>query len=665
MYKNFISKRAFLIAGEFFKSVEAFCPDIIFVCLAFNKRNSMRFSYLPIVLVPAFLLLQSCSDSPSGKFVDNSKDKPSSSSDSGLFIHNAHVTKWEKDWSTANTIVYQWKAEPDNLHPTNGKSNPRRVIMDYTQRFLVGTDYEKQGIRPDLIKALPTASADGLRFSYELRDEPTWDDGSPVTAEDVEFSLKAFVCPYTDDGYARPYFETISGFEKDPANPKKFTVVCSRKYIANVAVFGDVPIMQRKFHDPENVLSHYTVKELNDPAFANGKHPDLEAWGKMFNDPKYGRELNLLNGLGAYKVTTWESKQRLELTKKANHWTSKLKNSDMYDAAYPDKIIFKVVTDDNAINLELLQQSVDVSTWVSTHGLYELQKDTNFNRNYFSAFVPNFNWQYIAMNLKPEAANRPAFFTDVRVRHAMALLVPADKMNKDYLYGQALRMPSLVSPVKKKVINNDLKLVPYNVDSAKMLLDQAGWKDTDGDNIRDKMIDGKKVKFSFELLTMTGSSVSENMASDIKASMKLAGIEVTIKSLEFVAFYNQLDTRQFDMCFGVWGSSSGPEDYKQIWYSTSWDNKGSNFVGFSNAEADTLIDHIRNTVEDSLRIPMEKRLQKIVYDEQPYIFLYAIQTKTAIHKRFDHADMYFDKPGVYLSNLRAMNPGMMATTNAQ
>lgn len=616
-----------------------------------------------IALVPALLLLNSCSDTPQGKFQEEKSGTQEKKADNGdRYIHNPTATKWQSDWSTDNIVIYHWRGEPDNLHPTNGKSNPRRVILDYTQRFLVSTDLENQGIRPDLIKAMPTISEDGLHFQYELRDEATWDDGSPVTADDVEFSIKAYVCPYTDDGYARPYFETLQALEKDASNPKKFTVVCNRKYIQNIAIFSDIVIMQKKYYDANNVLGKYTIEQFQNADFTKSSHADVEGWAKNFNDPKYGRDLAMLTGLGPYKVTAWEDKQRIELTKKANHWTSKVAHPTMYDAAYPEKIIFKIVTDENATNLELKKQAIDVSTWIGTHSLVELQQDSDFNRNYFSAFVPNFNWLYLGMNMKPEAANRPAFFTDKRVRRAMALLVPADQMNKDYMEGKAIRMSSIVSPMRKADYNTDLNPLPYDPEQAKKLLDEAGWKDTDGDNIRDKMIDGKKVKFSFELLIMTGNPVSANIAKDTKESMYKAGVDVNIKALEFVTFYNQLDTRQFDMCMGSWAGSSGPEDYKQIWHSSSWENKGSNFVGFGTPESDALIEKIRVTMEDSLRIPMEKELQKIIYDEQPYVFLYSVPSKTAIHKRFDHADMYFDKPGVYLSNLRAMTAGTMATT---
>lgn len=622
------------------------------------KRNLIQLGIPSIALIS---LLSSCGEDPKGKFQDDGAKKTASVIDtSARYLKINPATAWDASWSKENIVVYHWRAEPDNMHPTNGKSNPRRVIMDYTQRFLVGADVAKLELRPDLVKAMPTISPDGLSYTYELRDEPTWDDGSPLTIEDIEFSIKANKCPQTNNPHAKPYFESINNFVKDPSNPKKFTIVMTKKYIQNVAVFGDVPIMQRKFMDPSNTLSKYTLAQFSDPAFSSAKHEDLEKWGTEFNDAKYGRDLSMLNGLGAYKITAWEPKERIELTRKPNHWTSKVQNPDMYDVSYPEKIIFKINVDDNSISLEFGKQVIDASTWVSTNGLVKLQTDANFNKNYHSAFVQNFDYQYIGMNMKAESVNRTPFFSDKTVRKAMALLVPIDKVNQAYLQGKAIRMTSLVTPTKTTVYNTDLKPVPFDVEKAKKLLDEAGWKDSDGDNIRDKMIDGKKTQFSFELMTIQGNAVTENIAKEIVESMKSAGVKCNSRSVEFVTFYELVQHHNFDMYMGAWSTAFVSEDYKQVWHTSSWAGEGSNYVGFGNPQTDALIDSIRVTLEDSVRIPMEKRLQALVYDEQPYIFMFQLPRKTVIHKRFDHPDMYFEKPGVNLSNLRMMSPGNMA-----
>jgi peptide/nickel transport system substrate-binding protein len=117
---------------------------------------------------------------------------------------------------------------------------------------------------------------------------------------------------------------------------------------------------------------------------------------------------------------------------------------------------------------------------------------------------------------------------------------------------------------------------------------------------------------------------------------------------------------QFDMYLGAWNGSFVTEDYKQVWHSSSYSNGGSNYVGYGTPASDALIDSIRVTLDATKRIAMEKRLQKMVYDDQPYVFLFSAVRKVVVHKRFANGDIYYEKPGLFLSHLKAMSPGRMA-----
>jgi peptide/nickel transport system substrate-binding protein len=622
-----------------------------------NQIVRMKLTNSLFWCLPAILLF-SCGG-PEGKITDDSTHVLSADS-SFKYVHMNAATKWDPSWSKENVVVYHWKGAPDGIHPTNNLNlSPTKVIMDYTQRFVEAIDLERLKIRPDLIKKLPDVSADGLTWTYELRDEPKWDDGAQLSVDDIIFTLMAWECPLVDNAYARSSVENLKEIKRDPSNPRKFIVVMKGPYIQNESFLVDIPIMERKFHDPQNVLSKYTLDQFYDPAFSKTAHPDLDAWAKEFNDPKYGRDLTKLNGLGPYQVTSWEDNS-IVLSRKKNHWTSTLKNPTMYDRSYPDKIIFKVNVDDNSIALELLQQTIDASSWVTTHGLVELAKDSNFTKNYNYSFMNTFDYQFLGMNMKPEETNRTPFFTDPRVRRAIAYLTPVDEINQNYYYGKALRMASLVSPIKKEVYDNSLALIPYDVEKAKKLLDEAGWKDTDGDNIRDKMIDGKKVQFSCECIISNGP-IYEKIANDLAKAMYPAGIKLNVRTMEFAPLTEMILTHKFDLYMGAWQSSYLAEDYKQIWGTSSHVNRGDNVVGFGNSASDALIDSIRVTLDPAIRTPMEKRLQKMVYDDQPYVFLFSSVRKLVVHKRFDNGDFYFERPGMFLSNLRLMAPGHMAT----
>jgi ABC-type transport system substrate-binding protein len=115
-------------------------------------------------------------------------------------------------------------------------------------------------------------------------------------------------------------------------------------------------------------------------------------------------------------------------------------------------------------------------------------------------------------------------------------------------------------------------------------------------------------------------------------------------------FKNGYD-HKFDAMAGGWGGSAGYSDPVQLWHTESWANKGSNFTGFGDAESDSLILLGNTSLNPEKHLAAIKALQAKIYDEQPYVFMYSINRKIAIHKRFDNANMYNERPGVILGNL--------------
>ena len=352
--------------------------------------------------------------------------------------------------------------------------------------------------------------------------------------------------------------------------------------------------------------------------------------------------------MGPYQVSEFVVGSYISLIKKDNWYGEN--STSMFDANYPDKIIFKIIKDDAASYLAIKNQQIDVSTRVATTKLIKLQQLDYFNESYHSDFLDQYSFSYIGLNTKPDGIEFKPYFTDKNVRRAMAHLVPTDEIIDVIVQGQASRQASMMSSLKK-AYNTDLKLIEFDIEKAKKILDEAGWKDTDGDNIRDKVIDGEKLQFSFSLSYMSGAAATKEIVLMIKEAMYQAGIDAKPTPMDFSLFYKNAGDHKFDAMMGGWGGSAGYSDPMQIWHTESWANKGSNFTGFGDATSDSLI-HLANTsLDEEKHIAALKALQKKIYDEQPYIFLYSSKRKIVIHKRFDNTTMYNEKPGVAVNNL--------------
>lgn len=589
------------------------------------------------------ILLWGCSDS-------HSKKEIVAGGETIKFFDDAE--SFSPSWSQENTLVFHVINEPDNLHPTNGISVQRAEIFFYTQRCLMYIDYKTQTVSPGLVKSLPEISSDSLSYTYKLRNNISWDNGSQLSPEDILFTAKVFRCPLTNNPAVKNYWNNVKNIV--PGNDHSFTIYMYKKNFQNISFLTGFPVLQRSFHDPGNVLNSFSLEQFNDTMFDPVKFPELVKWANEYNDDSAGRLPEKLNGLGMYKLKEWQAGQFITLIKKENHWT---KNSDNYlEHAYPDKIVFQLNKDEASQILDFRNQKLDASTNCSVNAFLQLSGEEDFKKNYNSALLPTFNYTYIGFNEKPGKIRKP-LFTDASVRRAIALLTPVDDIMKiayrDYSK-QCRRMVSNVSPMKKD-FNNSLKPLEHNEKAAKKLLDRAGWKDTNGDGILDKTIDGTKISFSADLNYLTTSPEWKSMAVYITEQFAKAGIQVNAVPMDLNHFLEKAKTHDFDLILGSWGGTGLQEDYTQLWHTSSWSSHGSNYSGFGNEQSDFLIEKMKVELNDSIRTTLSFQLQQMIYDDQPFVFLYSSMRRNIIHRRFGNGMIFAERPGILCNNLRLLS----------
>ena len=550
----------------------------------------------------------------------------------------------ERDLSK-NIVVAHILSNPDGLHPYNDNSVMRSFIFNYTQKSLVKLDLKTLDYVPSLAKSLPEISEDGLSYYYELREDAKWDDGTPITAKDVQFSVKLQLCPLTDNAKVRGnYTSVIKSIELDPTNPRKFTMHAWNKHVANKTIFTEIWIQQQAHWDAIGVLDDLTFEDIHASSF-----PEKESWSDWFGAFNHGDnryQPQRLVGLGPYQVSEWESGSYITIAKKENWWGDA--DSSIYNQNYPEEIIFKIISDEASVFLSLKSEELDATNRVNTSKLFKLQKHDYFNAAYHSAFMNQYSYYYVGMNTRPDGIKRKPFFDDVKVRKAMAYLTPVDEIVEVLLHGEGSRQVANMSNLKKNY-NDTLALIPVDLDKAKALLDEAGWVDTDGDNIRDKMVNGEKLQMTFELSYMS-SATNKEMALMIRESMWRAGVEAVPTPMDFTLFYKNAQEHDFDAMIGGWGASASYSNPYQIWHTSSWANQGSNFTGFGDAESDSLIDAANRAIDPEKHRDAIWALQAKIYEDQPYVFMYSPKRKLVTHKRFDNTDMYYEKPGFILNN---------------
>lgn len=604
--------------------------------------------------------LHSCGQKNTNKPVNNAD-----SSNIQAYRSNPDASSCDPSWSKENIVINHWLNEPPTLHPTNEYTSNRNFVFGYIHSYLLIVDLKTLELQPDLVKSLPNISSDGLSYEFELKDGLTWDDGSAITVNDVIFTYKANACLLTNNAFAKPYIQSLVDVQSIKGSKTKFKFVLKEKYILNEYIPTYFPIMQQKLYDPKGYLTQLSFKNVIDTNIINQDQSSPAAlWAAEMNGPKYGIEVPNITGAGPYKLESWEKGQTMVLTKKTSHWSAQQDPSMLQYAALPEKIIFKMIVDENALKIEANNQSIDVTTFISTKALLELEKNPEFSKNYHFGYLPAYNSTYLMMNNKPDGINHKKFFSDKKVRQAMAYLTPVEDVIKIVYFGKADRLVGPMHP-QKKGFNKKLVPIPFDINKGSALLDEAGWKDTDNDGIRDKIIDGKKEKFEFKLMYPSDSPVAKDIADLVIESMKKAGINPIPDGMPMGELVPKATTHDFDITFFAFGQSALPDDFEQLWGTESWTSNGSNISGFGNAQSDALIDSIKMELDWNRRIPMLQRFQKLMYDEQPVIFFMASNRKIIIHKRFGNATMYYERPGVMLNNLKLLCSPANGTANVQ
>ena len=484
--------------------------------------------------------------------------------------------------SIGDWLVIRDMSDPEKLNPTVTNDASAAEIDSYIYEALNTIDEETYAVIPSVAE-LPEVSDDHLTYTYKLKKNVTWSDGQPLTGEDVIFTLKTIKNPYTDAAATRNYYESVKSAEL--VNGDKYIVKfnMSKPYWRALYSNGTFAITPKHILDPQNVNDKFSFEDLADFKSA-GKKPEIKKFADFLNSQEVSRDAKYLIGSGPYMFDKWETGQGVTLKRNPNYWDI------AHTPNYISKIVFKTIQDPSAALVAAKNKEIDAEYVTSPTDFYKnLEHPEQFDLLKAKPTEPVYS--YIAWNeLRP-------YFKDPKVRLALSYLVDRKTIIDKVLFGDAVPIQSHVYFGDKKLLNNDLPIINYDPEKAKQLLSEAGWKDTDGDGILDKVIDGKKIDFKFTFLNNT-NPVRKQVVLVVIDALKRVGISAELQELEWSVYLDKTKKHEFDATYASWALPVTPTDPFQIWYSTQSEGEGSNYISFKNAESDSLISQYR----DSFRI---------------------------------------------------------------
>ena len=282
------------------------------------------------------------------------------------------------------------------------------------------------------------------------------------------------------------------------------------------------------------------------------------------------------------------------------------------DASWRDFMAQKIdvctLTPNNLIELERFQKS----------SFYEKLKKSGREIKRLDYLMRGFS--YIGWNEK-----KP-YFSSKKTRQALDMAIDCKRLIRQNLNGQGVQIsgPFFIGSVS---YDQNIHPYPYDPERAKELLAEDGWTDTDGDGILDKEINGKRVPFRFTLTYFVNNQITKANCELISTFLKQIGIDCRLNGVELNDLSAVFDDKSFDAYALAWTLNVVPDNPYQLWHSSGANEKGSsNAIGFSNKEADRLIEQLLFEKDLKEREILYHKLHAILYDEAPYAFLFSTKS---------------------------------------
>ncbi len=316
-------------------------------------------------------------------------------------------------------------------------------------------------------------------------------------------------------------------------------------------------------------------------------------------------------GTGPYRFVEWKTGEKVVFDASPDYFEGK---------PYISRVITRVIPDQATMFLELKSGGVDIMTL--TPPQYVRQTETaefkkSFNRYKYTAS----GYTYLGFRL-----SHP-FFRDKRVRQAIAHAADKKALIDGVLLGLGQEATGPYKP-GTWAHNPNVRKYPHDPARAKALLAEAGWKEKDGVLVKDGQ------PFEFTVLTNAGNDARAKTAAILQQNLAEVGIRIKIRTVEWAAFINEfIDKRKFDAVILGWNITPDPDQF-DIWHSSKTGPKELNHVGFANPEVDRLLDEGRSTFDLEKRKKAYFRIQEILAEEQPYVFLYVPEALPVVHNRF-------------------------------
>jgi peptide/nickel transport system substrate-binding protein len=415
-----------------------------------------------------------------------------------------------------------------------------------------------------------TFSKDCLTLTFTLRRDVRWHDGHPFTAEDVVFTWKTMVNPRTPAPFKEKFLQVE---DVEALGPYTVRVTYPRPYARALETWSDYIL-------PKHRLEPYAAE------------------GKLRESPQNRFPI----GTGPYRFREWRSGEKVVLVANPDYYAGR---------PYLSRVVYRVIPSQSTIFLELKAKGVDYSSLTAIQYMRQTEYPA-FRKAYNKFRYPGTVYTFLAFNLMDPR------FADRRVRQAFAHAIDKQELIDGVAMGLAREATGPIRPGTWAYTDRVTRYA-FDPEKARRLLAEAGWKDRDGDGlVEDK--DGHP--FAFTIRTNQGNEERKKIAEIIQQRLKDIGVKVEIQTIEWASFIKEfVKPRKFEALVLGLGTGVDPDQYV-VWHSSQRGPEQMNRTGYANPEVDELLEKGRASCRQEERVGYYRRIQEILAEDLPMIFLF-------------------------------------------
>lgn len=437
-------------------------------------------------------------------------------------------------------------------------------------------------------------SADSLAIAFHLHPRARWHDGRPVRASDVRFSWQL----YADSVVGSPVRALIANIDSVSVRDSLTAVFHFERRMPDQffeAAYQVIPM-------PEHLLKDANRAELRAASFSRSPV-----------------------GNGRFRFGSWTPGQRIELVADTANYRGRPKVDRVVIAVYPDPA---------AGIAALMAGQADFYPALSVDQMREVSGNPDLK----AVSYPSLDYAFVHLNTRGAGGRGThPILGDREVRRALTMALDRQAMVKN-VFDTMAYVPLGPVPRGLKPDTSGLRQLPFDRARANAILDSLGWRDANGDSVREK--NGRPLEFS--LLVPASSAPRRRYGVLLQEQFRQAGVKVNLEQLDFNVFIDRQLKRDFDAALGFFHTDPAPGSIRQVWGTAGIGGEGSNYGGYSNPAFDAAVDSSLSTMDAAAGSRHLARAYQIIVDDAPAIWLYEPRLVAGMHRRIQPVGMRAD-----------------------